>query len=221
MGVSRATGRSLHSLRHGDGCGDTYLADCAVAIVTDNLNYETSYQAFERPPDFNTLYSLIPRGVRRFFLSTGLQAKPLNDKYDVHITATLPENFAYVMRSLNLEFTGDKMADWETVLALRMLNHIPGQALGTTEQLHAELTLYVPALANPALTLGPDLGLQNFTMPTWSTHEGQVTFRVKASNNGTAAAGAAFVVTHCEFYEYDLTQAQRYWLNTPYPVQMR
>ncbi len=167
------------------------------------------------------LYSLIPRGVRRFFISASISAKPVNDEIDVFITATLPINFAYILRSFNLELTGDTIGDWDRACALRMADHIPGQPLGTTEQWHVPMTLFTPASAAPALTVAGDLGLNNFTSPAWAAQSGSMTFRAKVANVQAAVGAAAFVVSHCDFLEYDLTQAQRFYINTPVPVLAR
>jgi len=191
-----------------------------VAVVTDNLAYGSSYQAFERPPDSTTLFSLVPRGVRRFFFAAALTAKPVNDTYIFFLTATLPENFAYIMRSINLLLSVDTASDWTSQTELRMSNHIPGQALGTTE------TMYAIAGTQP-LGSGGDTTksfqsftteLSHFTSPMWSVHGGSITFRVSMSNTAAAVGAAGFLISHCEFYEYDLTQAQRYYINTPVPV---
>ncbi len=199
------------------------MADCAIALVTDNLTYGTSYQAFERPPDTTMLYSLIPRGVRRFFISTDVSAKPINDTIDVFITATLPLNFAYLMRSFNLQFTGDTASDWNASVTLRLLNHIPEQGgAGVSEQLTAPMTLFTPGSGSPQLAVRDFHDIRQFAGPFWSISQtGQVTFRARIANVAAAAGAAAFVISHCEFYEFDLTQAQRYFINTPIPVIAR
>lgn len=198
------------------------MEDCAVAVVTDNLAYESSYQAFETPPESSVLYSYIPRGIRRFFFSNDVQAKPVNDQINVFLTATLPVNFAYIMRSLNLRLSADTASDWENTVPLRMFNHIPGQQVGTAEWIASELSLYVPATANPTLYLNQHrLGISSFASPMWSVHGGGITFRVELTNVAAAAGAVAFLTSHCEFYEFDLTQAQRYFVNTPTPVLPR
>ncbi len=199
------------------------MEDCSIAVVTDALAYSTSYQAFERPPDTTTLYSLVPRGIRRFFLQTDSAAKPVNDTIDQLITATLPENFAYLMRSFNYQHTVDTASDWNTVLSLRMFNHIPGQEVGTSEVMHVQTSRMTSANADPANAVHARGAnpLAMFAGPVWAVHGGSITFRVHANNNAAAVGAAGFVITHCEFLEYDLTQAQRYYINTPMPTLAR
>lgn len=222
MDVPSCSGWAFHHFNYGDGHRGPDLEDRATAIVTDNLDYLESYQPFERPPDPVTLYSLIPRGLRRFFLATAISAKPINDQINVFITATLPPNFAYILSRFNLTVSGDRATDWEEDMGLRMLNHIPGQPLGTSEQVSV-FAKFIAATGNPNRTATEvQQAISQFAGPFWATATGgSATFRVDMTNTEATAAAAAFVITHCEFLEYDLTQAQRYYVNTPYPVMQR
>ncbi len=196
------------------------MAHRVIALVTDSLTYETSYQPFERPPDNTTLYSLIPRGLRRFFLQTDTAVKPVNDQIVMLITATLPVNFAYLLRSFNYQLTVDTSSDWDNSLELRMFNHIPGQPLGTSESLQVQ-SANMATTAPMKFARADSIMLSNFAGPIWAVHGGGITFRVQATNQAAAVQAAGFVITHVEFLEYDLTQAQRYYVNTPVPVLTR
>ncbi len=146
----------------------------------------------------------------------------MNDQIDVFVTATLPEGFAYIPRNFNMEFTGDTASDWDNEIELRMFNHIPGQPLGTSEQYMGVLGLMTPASGNPSRALrGDSYILHSFTSPMWATHTGSITFRLHLTNVAAAVAAAGFLITHIEFLEFDLTQAQRYYINTPIPVMLR
>ena len=139
------------------------------------------------------------------------------------ITATLPENFAYIMRSFNYELTVDTVTDWNKHIALRLFNHIPGQPVGTSETIHVQTSDTDNAGTNPAAAVHERGGspLAAFAGPIWAVHGGAITFRVHASNIAAAVQAAGFVITHCEFLEYDLNQAQRYFINTPIPTIAR
>ncbi len=199
------------------------MEDCAVAIVTDNLTYETSYQPFERPPDNQSLYSLIPRGVRRFFIQTDTQAKPVNDQIDMFVTATLPENFAYIFRSFTFQLEVDTASDWDGEVMLRLFNHIPGQPLGTAEHILILWSLLTGSgNVVPTQTVrGNQVDLSQFTGPMWAVHGGSITVRVSGHNTAAAVQAAGFIFGHMEFLVYDLTQAQRYYVNTPIPTLAR
>lgn len=136
------------------------------------------------------------------------------------ITATLPENFAYVMRSFNIMLTVDRALDWDQDLVLRMFNHIPGQEVGSSEQFSVLFEFFAEATLQNRLIRG-SIDFSAFANPMWATHGGSITFRAHAANTNNTVQAAGFVISHCEFYEYDLNQAQRFWLNTPMPVQSR
>jgi len=198
------------------------LADRAVAVVTDSHAYGSTYQAFERPPDLLSLNSLIPRGIRRFFLDEAMAAKPVNDEIELFLTATLPQNFAYLLRSLTVQLAVDTASDWGGSVLIRMFNAIPNQP-GSTEAAASVFRLVTPtANSTPTRTLGGDqVNLAMFTGPFWPTDGNNASLRVAAFNTAAAVGAAGTIRSHVDFYEYDLTQAQKYWLNSPIPVMNR
>jgi len=168
--------------------------------------------------------SPVPRGLRRFFFNNDVSAKPVNDQIDLFLTATLPVNFAYIINRFTLELSVDTVSDWDPLVVLRMFNHIPGQPLGVAEHVAVRANLFTPAGATPTRVVTAESqtsGLWGFTAPMWSVHGGSITFRVAMTNVAAAVGAAGFLTCHTEFLEYDLTQAQRYWINTPVPVLSR
>ncbi len=192
-----------------------------MANVTDSLSYNESYQPFEKPPDSSALYSLIPRGIRRFWIAEAISAKPINDDYQLFVTATLPVNFAYILRSLNWQISSDVAAAFLSTVVVRMSNHIPGQPLGTVEIIHSKSSVMNDANNETTLALQEPVHLNQFAGPMWSVHGGSMTMRVEQANTADPAGAAGFITSHAEFYEYDLSQAQRYYVNTPVPVLTR
>jgi len=163
--------------------------------------------------------SLIPRGVRRFHLATDVSAKPVNDQISLLLTATLPANFAYILKSFNWQLSVDTVSEWANTVLLRMFNHIPGQPLGTAEHVSCSQTVFDDGISTPvAVVRAFDNGVSSFAGPVWATHGGAITFRAQAGNGNANVGAAGFVTSHVEFLEYDLTQAQRFYLNTPTPV---
>jgi len=193
-----------------------------VATVTDNLSFTETYQPFERPPENITLFSLIPRGLRRFWIATDLQAKPVNDDYDLFITATLPLNFAYVLRSFNMQVNSNRAIDFDQDVILRLLNHIPGQPVGSSEQVGVLFEYFQNATDGTSRIVRPfGSALSQFAGPFWPPTSSQSSFRVSVSDQADTVSTAGFVIAHCEFLEYDLVQAQRFFINTPIPVMAR
>ncbi len=163
----------------------------------------------------------MPRGIRRFFIASATAAKPVNDTYLLNATAVLPSNFAYILTGFNYSMEVDTAPDWESRILLSLGNHIPNQPVGSLELIHATVTDLPQSGSNPSKVM-ETVDLTNFTGPFWSTVPGAgVTFTVQTSNEAAAVAAAGFLTSHVEFLEYDLTQAQRFWINTPIPVLSR
>jgi len=191
-----------------------------VAVVTDSLNYDPSYTPFERPPEALTLNSVIPRGIRRFFLAADTSAKPIDDTHVIVVTATLPDAFAYILVRFNAAYTANNASSWSQQMVLRLFNHIPSQPLGTLEEVSIAFE-FMSTAGTPKRTAAVRGELANFIGPMWSTHSGEITFRMEMNNVAAPASSAGFLISHVEFLEYDLVQAQRYFINTPQPVLQR
>ncbi len=195
------------------------MENCATALVTDNLTYVESYQAFERPPDALALNSLIPRGIRRFAIASATAVKPVNDQIVMFITATLPLNFAYILTRFSLEHTDTRASDWDTNASLRLFE----AGLGAdAENAIVPLVLFGAAAApiNARLTAGP-ADLSNFKGPFWTKRGGALSVRVEMVNMVNTVTLGGSVISHMEFLEYDLSQAQRHYINSPIPVLSR
>jgi len=190
-----------------------------MAFVIDNLVYSSSYTPFERPPEGVTLNSLIPRGIRRFFIDSATSIKPVNDDHSILVTAILPDQFAYILVRYNMVLFANQAGNWESKGNLRLFNHIPGQPLGTFETLSVEFEFM--GGPTPVRTMAVRGELANFCGPMWSTHAGSISFRSENNNLNDGVASAGTIVSHVDFLEYDLVQAQRWWINTPTPVLQR
>jgi hypothetical protein len=193
------------------------VEDSAVALVTDAKTYTGSFTPFERPPDAVSVNSFIPRGVRRFFIDEATDAKPINDTLNLTLTCTLPTNFAYILTKFNYRLSVDTVSDFDPSLTLGLFNHIPGQPIGSEEWTVATTLTTKKSAADPARIV-TTVDLSRFSAPFWSAPTGVATCLVNAVNLAAPAAAAGSLATHLEFLEYDLTQAQRYWINTRIPT---
>ncbi len=162
--------------------------------------------------------------MRRFFMNEDVTLKPATDQITVVMTATLPGNFAYILRSFNIELTADTATDWEPSCVLTLSSHITGQGgVGQSENMTCDmLVMRAPAGAVASMTISRAPDLSNFAGPFWAAEgASNAVFVANMRNLESAAGAAAFVIAHVEFLEYDLTQAQRYYINTPVPVLAR
>ncbi len=116
----------------------------------------------------------------------------------------------------------DTLTDFEPTIELLVTRAIPGQGV-TSQILHLALNVITRGTGLPTgAALARDSDLSSFAGPLWSTQPISAAFRMQMSNVAAPAMAAAGVVdSHVEFYEYDLTQAQRYYVNTPTPVISR
>ncbi len=197
------------------------MADCAIAVVTDSIVYTASYLPFEKPPDALTINSLIPRGVRRFELASAATAvKPVNDQIRMLLTATLPLNFAYILTRFSLAFIDTRAADWDAMAVLRVSEAGGG---ASAEHFTVPLDLFgsAPNPLDSRLVARPT-SLAAIAAPFWArAGDAAVFLQVEmVDTNNTVTLGGT-VTSHIEFLEYDLTQAQRYWINTLIPVLSR
>lgn len=190
-----------------------------MAALVDNLTYLSSYTPFERPPEFKTLSSLIPRGLRRFYFEGDLTDKGAGDTLQALLTLTLPDSFAYSISRFDLVLEDARATDWRGQCLLFLLNHIPGQPLGSRQDMNLvfDFGSFPSPMRNANTTGGV---LSQFISPMWSTHSGEITFRANIYNPSATAATTQNLRSHVEFYEYDLVQAQRYFVNTPIPVRV-
>ncbi len=190
-----------------------------MALVTDTLTYTGAYRPFERPPEGRSLNSLIPRGVRRFTISTVTAVKPVNDQIQTFISATLPLNFAYILRSFTLEMSDTRATDWERFVMLRIAESGQG-AFADNGLVPLELFGASAAPVGARLVASP-ADVSNFQGPFWSLKGRTVVFRAELVNMTTTVTLGGSLISHVEFYEYDLTQAQRHYINTAIPVLSR
>lgn len=190
-----------------------------MASITDSLTYTGSYTPFERPPESFTLSSLIPRGVRRFFLQEATTLKGTTDELRIHMDAVLPDSFAYAIRRFDAQIRATNIEEGELSAQLSLFNHIPGVPLGSEQYISIPMVGSQRAFgANEEQLTSAPADLSDFVSPCWSTQVGSITFRFDWMNKSAFIQGAGFCNSYVEFLEYDLVQAQRYWVNTPVPV---
>lgn len=141
----------------------------------------------------------------------------------IFLTATLPQNFAYIMTRFNATLSVDTASDWDGQGELRMSNHIPGQPIGVTETQQVDMSLFTSGAGVASRSCNPNSvnAVRAFAGPFWPVSSSQASFRFHMANIAAAVGAAGFLNSHCEFLEYDLTQAQRFWINSPMPILLR
>jgi len=196
-----------------------------VAVVTQNEAPGVSYSPFEGLADARRVYTSVPRGILRFDLEVGLDAKPVNDSHDLQITCSFPAGFAYIMSSVAFEIEVDTATDWDANCQSRIFNGLPNSAPGNVQ-------FGTFGMANVPGTVAQDprriLNFQLGTLSDWYRHpifrsSGAVghSFILNYHNSAAAVQGAGSVFFHAACYQYELNQAVRFPLNNPLPVASR
>lgn len=196
-----------------------------MAVVTQAVTPDRFYTPFEGMPDAVRLRNGVPRGLFRFFSDQSLAAKPVNDTMVINFTMALPPNFAYTLSKITYMLGVDTASDWEDECIIRAFNTMPNVAPGNEQWTTWGMRLHEPGstLQNRRV-LTYELGTPRefYPTPMWLS-EGGVghSFLLNYANKAAAvqAAGVQFLSLEC--YQYDLSQAVRYPLNSPLPTTLR
>lgn len=191
-----------------------------MALVTTTINMTPTYQPFERPPDQVTLWSAIPRGLRGFVVAAGvLDVKPINDDQQLILLGTLPSNFAYVFAEIGLRILVDVAASWDSEYTLILQDYYQGRA-DVIQQWNFEFSS--SNLQSTARGQGHTAIGQTPRQPMWSPRDTDgIVINISTFNNGAPAGAAGTVWANINFWEFDLEQAKKHPINTPFPVHVR
>ncbi len=193
----------------------TVMANVAVTIAM-----APTYQPFERPPDPAALWTAIPRGLRGFLVNVGaLDAKPVNDTETLSLTATLPASFAYVFAEISLTIAQDQAGDWDTRYVLNLQNWYQGVLA-----LSSDFGFDFSPVGLGAGERGNGIGAMDQVprAPMWApSGTSGILINISTFNDVATVAAAGTVNAYINFWEFDLEQARKFPINSPYPVHSR
>ncbi len=197
-----------------------------MALVTQNITPVRLFSPFEGMSEAQRLVTSVPRGMVRFFSDEALDAKPINDDLVVNITGSLPPAFAYVLSSLSYQLTDDRAEDFTAVTRFRIFNGLPNGIPGNEQVATFNLTSFAPGalISTPQRFLDFSLGSVRewFPQPLVRTQGATgISFTLQLGNGNNTAAAAGTQFFNCAFYQYELNQAVRFPLNSPFPVGIR
>ncbi len=196
-----------------------------MAVVTQGVTPDRSYSPFEGMSEAQRLVTAVPRGIVRFHSGIALAGKPVDDSVDLTFTCALPLAFAYVWSSLSFEIIVDTASDWDSTCRVRANNSLPAVALGNDQVATFGMQLQPSTVAgDPSRILNYQLGDVRtwFPQPLVGTPKALGMNLVLQYHNSAAAVGGAAVVNfNLALYQYELNQAVRFPLNSPFPVGIR
>ncbi len=196
-----------------------------MAIVDTIPTLVQTRQPIERPPQSQTMWSLIPRAFVHFRLEGAtLDAKPVNDDQHLRISGVLAAGFAYQFIQIGCTIAQDVAKSWGSRPIMRIVNWTPGAAAGlhlpfffedADEFADASAATEVVVLRAPAMDWSA--GKQIIFNP----QGGAISFSFLATNESDPAGAAGTIDFLASFFEFDLTQAMRFGLQTPAPTLAR
>ena len=98
-----------------------------MANVAVSVNMTSTYIPFERPSDPQSLWTVIPRGLRGFRSFAILAAKPMGDTETVAMLGTLPANYAYIFSGIHFRLSQDRANDWNKSYSMNLDSWYQGQ----------------------------------------------------------------------------------------------
>ncbi len=193
-----------------------------MALDSQTIAMTPDYVPYERPPQPQTLWSAIPRGLQSFVVPTTiLDAKALNDEFDLTLTATLPPNFGYVFMDANFTISQNRAGDWDNRVNLNLQSFYRttvDDSLALSSSWVQDFTL------NGVLDLSRAMDASqpwpSFPMIGTPGSSG-ILVRLSAWNTQAAAALAGTVNSYIAFWQFDLEQIRKYPINSPFPVHAR
>lgn len=187
-----------------------------MAVVLSALGTTLSRTVFTKPPDMQRMYSPLPRAVVNFDILNGtIDAKPVNDTQELTVSIVLDSSFAYRMVEASASLIQDVAKDWNNLTYLEITNGIRNLAVSSTQR-HAMIKSSGTRTPTPVeiwmLATGqlvPRYMIQAVTGVATPV----ITYK---ANNDTAAVGAAGTFNcHFTFLEYDIEQAETFFLHYP------
>lgn len=197
-----------------------------MALVTQNITPVSRYSPFEGMSEQQRLYNSVPRGLLRFFTTEAIDAKPVNDDLLVNITGSLPQGFAYVVSAISWQLTVTTAADFFATVFFRLFNAIPNGEVPNEQVANFNFQDASPSAAivpaNRILDFERGSLREWFPQPLVQTQGAAgMSFTARAFNPSNTVQPAGTQFFNLSFYQYELNQAVRFPLNSPFPVGIR
>jgi len=197
-----------------------------MAITQQIVIPVASYVPYERPPQAETLWTAIPRGLVSFVAFVALNLKLAPDSFLLNTNFTLPPNFAYVFSDMNWSITQNRAFDWENRMNLNIQNFYRGASVSAAgmagNYVHESATSSKDSQQR-SMNLRSERGMPFPTFPIIGNpgSSGALFQHSAWNNNVTDAASAGTFDFWCAFWQFDLEQIRKYPINSPLPVQLR
>ncbi len=194
-----------------------------MALVTQAVNATQLYVPYERPPQNQTLWSAIPRGLFSLVQSAVvLTTKPINDDFVLNISGTLPPNYGYVLESLHFSLAQNVAADWADTCLLNIQNFFRAEGgNGMNANIISATAVADRASTTRAITR-TETSTPYPTAPMVAPEGSSGVLTVFSAYNDQNPASVVGTFNYwLSFWQFDLEQIRKYPINSPLPVQAR
>ena len=188
-----------------------------MAVVLDSLTATFSRTVFTKPPDLQRMFTPLPRSLVSFSILNGvISAKPLDDTAELVVGMSLPGTFAYRMVELSASMIQDTARDWNGLTFLEVTNAIRNLEGGATQR-HAYLRSNGTHTPTPTemWILGGSDGKPDPPGYIFQRNTADPVVTFKANNDTAAASAAGTFNIHAAFLEYEIEQAEAFFLHYP------
>lgn len=190
-----------------------------MANVATTIEMDPTYRPFERPPDPQALWSVVPRGLRGFVVPFSIiDAKPVNDTQTLTLNGQLPPNYAYIFAAIGMRIAQDRLRDWTDVYTMNLQSWYEGR---TAISMSWNFSRGDSGLViNESTNESPLRTVPNQPMWAPATSSG-IQIIISTFNDAATVAGAGNVSFFMNFWEFDLEQVRKFPINTPFPTHSR
>jgi len=193
-----------------------------MAVVIQNVAGTSVYLPFERPPQPQTLWSAIPRGLQSFLWTGALDLIAVNDDALLNLNATLPPNFGYVMSGANLTVTMEAAGGgWADTANLNLQNFFRAprnESVGIASDWVQ--TMLGGSLDNTTKQLVVSQPWPTAPIIGTSTTSG-ILIVFSTFNTAKIARPVGTLNAWMSFWQFDLEQIRKYPINSPIPTHAR
>ncbi len=193
-----------------------------MALVIQDETGVPVYTPYERPPQPQTLWTAIPRGLQTFLWTAVLDLIAVGNKAILNLNAVLPPNFAYVMADANLALAQVSAGtEWAPTYNLNLQNYYRAPV----NQSVALSSNWVQNMVDN--TQDGDTKASSLAQP-WpafpiigSTGTSGIQIVISTFNNAQVARAVGTIDAYISFWQFDLEQIRKYPINSPIPTHAR
>lgn len=189
---------------------DEHYVMAVVPVFTTDATPDVS--RWEMPANPDSLRSPIPRGIIKYDGTAAIPLKGAGDLTDFKLIITLPDGFAYLMKSAAIKMVSDDLTAQFNLFGSMTVNINKSAAAAVSYPFNAHGNTIFGSGTRAGTIFTPVVGTAKFILMS----DDVLDFRLQDDHADETPAGDAF--WHIELFQYDVDQVLKYEVNTPIPV---